>query len=250
MTLAADSSCVCETAIAANFNERRMPVDILLLHYTGMENGEKAQKWLCVPESQVSCHYLVYEDGRIVQMVAEDMRAWHAGAGTWQGRDDVNSRSIGIEIVNPGHEFGYPDFPEIQIGAVAELCSDIVARRGIAARNVLAHSDIAPERKRDPGEKFPWQRLHEADVGHWVEPAPVSGGRFLTHGDGGPPVKALQEMLSLYGYGIDCSGEFDHRTGLVVAAFQRHFRPEKVDGVADFSTVETLYRLLQALETV
>ena len=137
MTLAADSSCVCETAIAANFNERRMPVDILLLHYTGMENGAKAQEWLCVPESQVSCHYLVYEDGRIVQMVAEDMRAWHAGAGTWQGRDDVNSRSIGIEIVNPGHEFGYPDFPEIQIGAVAELCGDIVARRGIAARNVL-----------------------------------------------------------------------------------------------------------------
>lgn len=248
MTFSADSECVCDIAEAVNFNERRGAVDILLLHYTGMEDGLKAQEWLCVPESQVSCHYIVHEGGRIVQMVAEDKRAWHAGAGSWQGREDVNSRSIGIEIVNPGHEFGYPDFAEAQIAAVIELCGDIVARREIAPRNVLAHSDIAPGRKLDPGEKFPWERLYEAGIGHWVKPAPLAGGRFLTIGDGGPPVEALQEMLSLYGYGIDRGGEFDHQTSQVVAAFQRHFRPEKVDGVADVSTVETLYRLHQALE--
>ena len=248
MSFSADSKCPCDIVEAVNFNERRAPVDILLLHYTGMEDGSKAQEWLCVPESQVSCHYIVHEDGRIVQMVAEDKRAWHAGAGSWQGREDVNSRSIGIEIVNPGHEFGYPDFPDAQTAAVIDLCGDIIARREIAPRNVLAHSDVAPGRKRDPGEKFPWKRLYGAGIGHWVEPAPLAGGRFLTLGDGGPPVEALQEMLSLYGYGIDRSGEFDRKTSQVVAAFQRHFRPEKVDGVADVSTVETLYRLHQTLE--
>lgn len=249
MTFRADSPCVTEVAAAVNFNERRAPVDILLLHYTGMEDGAKAQQWLCVPESQVSCHYIVHEDGQIVQMVAEDARAWHAGVGSWQGREDVNSRSIGIEIVNPGHEFGYPDFPNTQITAVIELCSDILSRRReITPRNVLAHSDIAPGRKRDPGEKFPWRRLHEEGIGHWAEPAPLAGGRFLTLGDGGPPVEALREMLSLYGYGIGRSGEFDQQTAQVVAAFQRHFRQQKVDGVADVSTVETLYRLLRELE--
>lgn len=247
MTLLPDSSFVSGVATATNFNDRRAPVDILLLHYTGMEDGEKAQQWLCVEESQVSCHYIVHEDGRIVQMVAEEMRAWHAGAGSWQGREDVNSRSIGIEIVNPGHEFGYPDFRDAQISAVIDLCGDIIERRGIAPRNVLAHSDVAPGRKRDPGEKFPWKRLHEAGIGHWIEPVPLAGGRFLTLGDGGPPVNALQDMLSLYGYGIGRSGEFDQQTGQVVVAFQRHFRPEKVDGVADVSTIETLYRLHRAL---
>lgn len=247
MTLPPDSRCVSDVATAVNFNERRAPVDILLLHYTGMEDGEKAQQWLCAEESQVSCHYIVHEDGRIVQMVAEEKRAWHAGAGSWQGREDVNSRSIGIEIVNPGHEFGYPDFCDAQIAAVIDLCGDIIARCRIEPRNVLAHSDVAPGRKRDPGEKFPWKRLHEAGIGHWIEPAPLAGGRFLTLGDGGPPVEALQEMLSLYGYGIGRSGEFDRKTGQVVAAFQRHFRPGKVDGVADVSTIETLYRLHHAL---
>ncbi|MCB1385037.1 MAG: N-acetylmuramoyl-L-alanine amidase [Nitratireductor sp.] len=217
------------------------------MHYTGMDDGPMAQKWLCMEESQVSCHYIVHEDGRIVQMVAEDKRAWHAGAGSWQGREDVNSRSIGIEIVNGGHEFGHPDFPQAQIEAVTALSLDILSRHAIAPRNVLAHSDIAPGRKRDPGEKFPWRELHQAGIGHWVEPVAVSGGRFMAPGDEGPPVRALQEMLSLYGYGVPLDGRFGLETGQVVTAFQRHFRPQKVDGIADASSIETLHRLLAAL---
>ncbi len=242
----ADTSCACQLRQAVNFNERLVKSpDILLLHYTGMPDGEQALNWLCVEESQVSCHYLVHEDGRIVQMVEEKFRAWHAGKGRWRDNEDINSRSIGIEIVNPGHEYGYRDFPEIQMQAVAALCRDIVDRNSIEPRNVLAHSDIAPGRKVDPGEKFSWKMLSNAGVGLWVEPTSISSGRFLCLGESGQPVEALQAMLSLYGYGIDQTGNFDETTKKVVEAFQMHFRQEKVDGVADASTIDTLYRLLQ-----
>lgn len=221
--------------------------DILLLHYTGMLSAEGAQAWLCTPESQVSSHYLVHEDGRVVQMVPEERRAWHAGKSTWGGETDINSRSIGIEIANAGHPGGLPDFPEKQIESVIELCLECVNRHGIAPERVLAHSDVAPIRKVDPGENFPWGRLHGAGVGHWIEPSVIGGGRFLQRGDRGQPVEALQSMLSLYGYGIEISGEFCAQTEGVVAAFQRHFRQAKVDGVADSSTIETLHRLLTSL---
>jgi N-acetylmuramoyl-L-alanine amidase len=221
--------------------------DILLLHYTGMPTAEGAQAWLCNIESQVSSHYLVHEDGRVVQMVPEARRAWHAGKSVWGGDTDINSRSIGIEIANPGHPGGLPDFPDRQIEALIELCRDCVERHQIPAERVLAHSDVAPIRKVDPGENFPWGKLAAAGVGHWVEPSVIGGGRFFQRGDAGQPVEALQSMLSLYGYGIEISGEYSMQTEGVVAAFQRHFRPAKVDGVADSSTIETLHRLLTTL---
>ena len=184
-----------------------------------------------------------------MQMVAEARRAWHAGKSVWRGDTDINSRSIGIEIANPGHEFGYRPFPEPQMAALISLCRDIVARNAIAARNVLAHSDVAPTRKQDPGEMFDWKRLHEAGVGHWVKPAPLGepDNGDSRQGDKGGAVAALQRMLASYGYGIRESGVFEEMTTAVVTAFQRHFRPARVDGIADRSTVVTLERLLAAL---
>lgn len=244
----ADTLCASEIRQAVNFNDRLVAApDILLLHYTGMPDGEGALNWLCVEESQVSCHYLIHEDGRIVQMVPEAKRAWHAGKGRWRGNEDINSRSIGIEIVNPGHEHGYPDFPDQQIESVITLCKDILARNAIEARNVLAHSDIAPGRKCDPGEKFPWDVLHKNGVGHWVEPALSQSGRFFALGDSGQPVQALQGLLAHYGYEVEVTGNFDEETHKTVRAFQQHFRQQKVDGIADVSTIETLYNLNKAL---
>ncbi|SHF21811.1 N-acetylmuramoyl-L-alanine amidase [Kaistia soli DSM 19436] len=221
--------------------------DLLILHYTDMGTAEAAIDWLCDPVSQVSCHYVVAEDGKITQLVSEADRAWHAGVSSWHGEGDVNSRSIGIEIANAGHDHGYPDFPTPQIDAVIHLCRDIIARHPIKPQGVLAHSDVAPARKRDPGEKFPWPRLADAGVGHLVAPEPLSGGRLLQRGDVGFSVGALQAILMLYGYGIDVTGEYDDGTEQVIAAFQRHFRPERVDGIADASTVATLHKLSRAL---
>ncbi|URK87417.1 N-acetylmuramoyl-L-alanine amidase [Rhizobium sp. RCAM05350] len=221
--------------------------DMIILHYTGMETGAAALDWLCREESQVSSHYFVHEDGRVDQLVAEDRRAWHAGQSTWKGESDINSRSIGIEIANTGHPGGLPDFPSVQIDAVVELCRNCGERWSIAPERVLAHSDIAPIRKVDPGEKFPWERLYAGGVGHWVPPAPIGGGRFFQRGDQGQPVEAVQTMLSLYGYGIEVTGVFCEKTEGAVAAFQRHFRQSQVDGIADISTLDTLHRLLSGL---
>ena len=241
-----------EVVPSPNHGERRegRQPDMIVLHYTGMDTAEHALDWLTAPQSEVSCHYLVFEDGRIAQLVPEALRAWHAGKSFWQGETDINSASIGIEIVNPGHPGGLPDYPDVQIAAVIALCRDIAARRNIAPERVLAHSDVAPIRKVDPGEKFPWEMLAAQGVGHSVDPTPVSGGRFFQRGDGGPPVEALQAMLAVYGYDTPVSGEYCERTEGAVAAFQRHFRRERVDGVADASTVDTLHRLLKALPAV
>lgn len=220
--------------------------DILLLHYTGMPTMEAALDRLRAPEARVSSHYLVDEDGTVFQLVAEADRAWHAGVSFWERGNDVNSRSIGIEIVNPGHEFGYRDFPEPQIDAVIALAQDIVARRAIRADRVLAHSDVAPARKDDPGERFPWGRLAAAGIGLWVPPAPLAPGRALGPGEAGEEVKALQQALAAYGYGVPLSGAYDSLTTAVVVAFQRHFRPERIDGRADPSTLRTLDEVLAA----
>jgi N-acetylmuramoyl-L-alanine amidase len=235
-----------------NFGERRGigAPDLLILHYTGMKAAEEALARLRDPSSEVSSHYLVFDDGRIIQLVPEACRAWHAGVSSWERASDINSRSIGIEIANPGHEFGYPDFAPKQIKAVIALCQDIIARRRIRADRVLAHSDVAPGRKQDPGEKFPWRQLHKAGVGHWVTPSRGGKGAALRIGDGGADVLALQEELAAYGYRISSSGEFDSTTADVVAAFQRHFRPARVDGVADASTRITLQKLLVTRPTV
>lgn len=248
--ITADSQFVTALYPSPNFGARRgvAKPDILLLHYTGMLSCERAIWWLANPKSHVSCHYVVDCDGRITQMVAEELRAWHAGVSSWAGETDINSCSIGIEIHNPGHSHGYPDFGPAQMDAVRELSLDIVTRHRMARPAVLAHSDIAPARKGDPGEKFDWPMLARAGVGHWVEPEPV-GGDFGAlgldaHGD---TVAEMQHRLGCYGYGIAVSGHYDVATEQVVRAFQRHFRPACVDGRFDRSTSVTLDRLIAAL---
>jgi N-acetylmuramoyl-L-alanine amidase len=238
-----------EICVSPNFNPRRgagQP-DMIVLHYTGMVTGAGAQARLCDSASEVSSHYLVHEDGRIVQMVRESDRAWHAGKSSWHGQTDINSCSVGVEIVNPGHELGYPNFPKRQIDAVIALCEGIVERCAVPPERILAHSDVSPGRKVDPGEKFPWRALARAGIGHFVEPARVRKGAVLLPGAQGEPVEQLQSMLALYGYGVEITGVFDRETQIVVAAFQRHFRPRCVDGIADPATIETLRRLLSQL---
>ncbi len=221
-------------------------VDMVILHYTGMADEEAALQRLCDPEARVSAHWFVRESGEVVPLVDEDRRAWHAGVSSWAGRRDINACSVGIEIHNPGHDFGYPDFPARQIEAVIGLCREIVQRHPVPPHLVLGHSDVAPARKVDPGEKFPWQLLHENGVGHWVAPAPRTEGQVIGPGETGELVSALQGDLADYGYGILRDGIYDHATEQVVAAFQRHFRPSSVDGRADVSTRATLRRLLSA----
>jgi N-acetylmuramoyl-L-alanine amidase len=242
-----DSSVVADVVPSSNHGERkdgRRP-DMILLHYTGMRDAAEALAVLRSPNSEVSAHYLVFEDGRITQLVKENRRAWHAGVSSWAGETDINSCSIGIEIANPGHDFGYPDYPKRQIAAVTALCRSIQTRHTIPPVRVLGHSDVAPARKRDPGEKFPWRTLHESGVGNWVRPVPITeGGTQLTPGDRGGGVIALQEALNEYGYGISVTGSYDSNTSDVVAAFQRHFRPERIDGMGDQSTIATLRDLL------
>jgi N-acetylmuramoyl-L-alanine amidase len=230
-----------------NFGERRDDAEpsLIVLHYTGMATGEAAEDWLCAPESEVSSHYLVHEDGRIVQMVREQDRAWHAGRSFWRGVTDVNSASVGIEIVNGGHDFGLPDFPDVQIDAVIALTKGIMARHAIGHHDVIAHSDVAPGRKRDPGERFPWPMLADRGVALHAEPVPVGGGRFLAPGDTGEPVAALQSMLALYGFDASVDGVFGEATRIQVEAFQRRHRPARIDGIADMSTIETLNRVLR-----
>ncbi len=241
-----------EVCPSPNFNVRagERPPSIIILHYTGMKSGPGAQDWLCNLQAQVSSHYLVHEDGSIVQMVAESARAWHAGKSFWAGDTDINSASIGIEIVNPGHFLGYPDFPAPQIEAVIALCRGIIGRHGIRPERVLANSDVALGRKIDPGEKFPWATLAGQGVGHWVEPLDENlSGPAFKEGDRGLPVNAMQAMLARYGYDCPVDGEFGASTALAVTAFQRHFRPARVDGIADRSTLGTLHALLSRLLT-
>jgi Negative regulator of beta-lactamase expression len=204
-------------------------VDMLVLHYTGMRSTSEALARLLDPEAKVSAHYLVEEDGTVHSLVGESQRAWHAGVSSWRGAADINARSIGVEIVNPGHEFGYRPFPEAQVHAVIRLCLGILSRHSIPARNVVGHSDIAPTRKEDPGELFPWEYLKSYGIGLW----PFDG----TERADLPPTQVL-EMLASFGYDLTAPAA-------AVAAFQRHFRPERVDGLADYETTGRLSRLLQ-----
>jgi N-acetylmuramoyl-L-alanine amidase len=228
-----------------NFGERApgKPVDMIVLHYTGLPSAAAALNWLSDPRSEVSSHYFVFEDGGILRLVDEGHRAWHAGKSFWAGEIDINSRSIGIEIANPGHEYGYQAFPEPQIAAVVALCRDIFVRHPVPPERVLAHSDVAPFRKDDPGELFPWDLLHSAGVGNWVPPEPITKGPFLQLGERGRRVETLRKALRAYGYDLAEGDEFDAALVTIVRAFQRHFRPVLTDGVADASTVATLERL-------
>ncbi|MFL6798186.1 MAG: N-acetylmuramoyl-L-alanine amidase [Xanthobacteraceae bacterium] len=243
-----DSSVVAEVKPSPNHNDRKDGIkpDMILLHYTGMRDNEAAVRQLCTPAGEVSAHYVVLQDGRIIQLVAESRRAWHAGVSFWGGQTDINSCSIGIEIANPGHDHGYPDFPKRQIAALIILCRTIFMRHQIAAHRVLAHSDVAPARKQDPGEKFPWRVLADSGVGLWVKPVPITAGAISVLGESSPMVEETQALLASYGYGVTPTGYLDSNTRDAVAAFQRHFRPAKVDGVVDLSTLGTLKALLAA----
>lgn len=220
---------------------------LLILHYTGMSSAAKAIDWLAREESRVSCHYVVDEAGNITQLVPERLRAWHAGVSCWRGETDINSRSIGIEIQNPGHEDGYPEFPKAQMRAVIALSKDIVKRHKIAAGGVLAHSDVAPGRKIDPGEKFNWAELARHGLGDWVRPSPLNvRDKGLGPGAQGETVLAAQKYLAAYGYDAPVTGEMDDKTSKVLRAFQLHFRRARVDGRLDRSTLLTLARLIAA----
>src|SRR5438270_3617333 len=248
-TFEPDSSIVSDIIPSPNHGDRNKEraADMIVLHYTGMPDVEGALARLCTAGTEVSAHYVVLEDGRIVQCVPEAKRAWHAGASSWAGEEDINSCSIGVEIVNRGHDWGYPEFPLRQIAAVIALCRGIMLRRNIPSHRVLGHSDVAPARKQDPGEKFPWHSLANSGVGHWVHPAPIVRGETLKLGAEGDDVRGMQEALKRYGYGIEVNGKYDGPTVEVVTAFQRHFRPAKVDGIADTSTLTTLQSLLASL---
>ena len=231
-----------------NFDARRGPPDMLVLHYTGMQSADAAVARLCDPEAKVSAHYVVDEDGAVLRLVPEERRAWHAGRGVWLGETDCNAASIGVEIVNPGHEFGYRDFPEAQIASVISLVSDIRTRWTVPDARIIGHSDLAPDRKQDPGELFPWKRLASVGHGLWFEPAPeriAALGAPLGVGDEGLGVIVLRAGLHRLGYGLQQGGDYDDETRLTVEAFQRHWRPSRVDGIADGETRATLMGVLQ-----
>jgi N-acetylmuramoyl-L-alanine amidase len=232
-------------APSPNFDARRGPPDMVVLHYTGMETGEAALARLRDPAAKVSAHWMIEEDGRLFRLVAEERRAWHAGLSFWKGERDINAVSIGIELVNPGHEFGYRPFPEPQVLALLTLLDEIRTRWTIPNGRILAHSDVAPSRKTDPGELFPWATLAAAGHGLWVEPPP-SPGAPLGLGEEGTGVFAMQAGLSRLGYDLPPSGRYEEDTATAVCAFQRHWRPAQVDGIADGETRARLVALLRA----
>ncbi|HEX4196376.1 MAG TPA: N-acetylmuramoyl-L-alanine amidase [Caulobacteraceae bacterium] len=231
-------------APSPNFDARTAPPDMVVLHYTGMPTGEEALARLRDPEAKVSAHYLIEEDGRVFALVPEERRAWHAGVSFWQGERDLNGVSIGVEMVNPGHDLGYRPFPEAQIAALFELLGGVRERWEVADGRIVGHSDVAPNRKIDPGELFPWKRLAEAGFGLWAEPPPAPGAA-LSLGEESTAVFALQAGLTRLGYDSAPSGRYDEATATIVSAFQRHWRPGRVDRAADGETRARLMALLR-----
>lgn len=205
------------------------PIDTLILHYTGMPTAQAALDRLCDPAARVSSHYVVEEDGAVWRLVEERRRAWHAGVSCWRGHAALNDRSVGIEIVNPGHEWGYRPFPALQMAAVCELCLGILGRHPIPARNVVGHSDVAPDRKEDPGELFDWPGLAANGVGLWPVPSREAG-----------TVDDVPAALRRIGYG-------DGDLATTLRAFQRHWRPGAVNGRADDGTLARLHDVVAAL---
>lgn len=220
-----------------NFDERKLPVTMLVLHYTGMKTSAEALARLCSADAKVSAHYMVDEDGTAHALVDEGKRAWHAGVSSWRGIADINSASVGVEIVNPGHEFGYLPFPEAQMRTVAALSQEILSRHSIPARNVVGHSDVAPVRKEDPGELFNWHWLAKQGVGLWPEDIIPTPDEF--------DASDVQFALGAYGYDVPQTGEWDEVTRKVIVAFQRHFRPLALSGAWDAECNALLERLLE-----
>ena len=221
------------------------PIDTLVIHYTGMRTAAEALARLADPAAKVSAHYVIEEDGTIWRMVDETRRAWHAGVSAWRGRRDLNDVSIGIELVNPGHEWGYRPFPVLQLAALADLGLALLSRHPIAARNIVAHSDIAPARKQDPGELFDWRGLARNGVGLWPDIADLGEiGPLRAAHDLAPVRAALREV----GYEVAPGGEADRDLATVLRAFQRHWRPEAVNGMADLGTVARLFGVRDLLD--
>ena len=217
-------------------------IDTLVLHYTGMQSAAAALDRLCDPEARVSSHYLVEEDGTMWRLVDESRRAFHAGISCWEGGQNLNLGSIGIEIVNPGHEWGYRPFPEPQMQAVEVLCREILARHPIPPHRIVGHSDIAPDRKSDPGELFDWPRLARAGIGIWPEPAPGLERRRV----GGVGVLERTRALADLGRIGYCLSEAN--ASIVLAAFQRRFRPERWDGIFDAESCARLTEVRAAYD--
>jgi N-acetylmuramoyl-L-alanine amidase len=221
-----------------NFDDRPagVPIDMLILHYTGMQTAQAAIDRLHDPAAHVSSHYVVDEDGTVLRLVPEARRAWHAGVSSWRGHSELNGRSIGIEIVNPGHEWGYRDFPALQMAAVCDLCLEILGRHPIPPRNVVAHSDVAPDRKEDPGELFDWQGLARNGVGLWPEGVADAGcDGVLTDA---AALRGVRETLAAIGYRM--GGADDAELATVLRAFQRHWRQEAITGRPDAGTIARL----------
>jgi N-acetylmuramoyl-L-alanine amidase len=256
-----------------NFDARKAPIDLVVLHYTGMQDAETALKRLCDPAPKagtypgpwqaadvdpgadlprVSAHYVVDEAGVVYRIVDEKDRAWHAGVASWEGRGDVNSRAIGIEIANGGHDFGLPPYPDAQIAGVIALVKAILARNCLTADRVVGHSDIAPGRKDDPGEHFPWKRLADAGASIWPD-ADAGPKLFCRRGDRGERVHVLHASLAAFGYDAPeddsaATAVFDARTEALVRAFQQRFEPAACDGVARESTIAKLEALVAIIE--
>lgn len=229
-----------------NFDARTLPITLIILHYTGMESGAAAIERLCDPEAKVSAHYAIEEDGQIFQLVEEDKRAWHAGVSEWQGESNINSASIGIEIVNGGHDFlnddgSLPAFPDVQINALIPLCKEIMKRHG--QLTVLGHSDIAPMRKIDPGERFPWQGIAAAGIGYWPDIETDDRRILFEAGSRDRGVAIVQRGLAHIGYCARVTGVMDDETKLIVQALQRRYRPSHIDGNVDIETMDILKAL-------
>jgi N-acetylmuramoyl-L-alanine amidase len=250
-----------------NFDDRPPDarIDLIVLHYTGMQDGAAALARLTDPTPvagrypgpwqdpamdpatalpRVSAHYVIEEDGRIFTLVPEEKRAWHAGASHWRGRDNVNASAIGIELVNGGHDFRLPGFAHAQIERLIALLRDIQNRRRLSPACVVGHSDVAPHRKRDPGEKFPWERLEAAGVALGVEVSERGDAPVLSPGDSGDAVAGVQYTLAEVGYGIEVTRDYDAATKAVIEAFQRRRRPRRVTGVFDLETSDLLDAVL------
>lgn len=222
------------------------PIDMLILHYTGMKTAQEAVDRLRDPEARVSSHYVVDEDGAVLRLVPEQRRAWHAGVSYWRGHENLNARSVGIEIVNPGHEWGYREFPVLQLAAVCDLCLSILSRHPIPPCNVVAHSDVAPDRKQDPGEKFDWEELARNGVGFWPFAVPGTG----TAETPDTTVSEARRALASIGYRVVPDGPMDAMLSAALCAFQRHWRPEAVTGRIDIGTLALLRAVAQSFAQI
>lgn len=238
--------------LSPNFDDRPkdLQINTLVMHYTGMRSGDEALARLCDPVFKVSSHYMVHEDGRVVRIVPEEKRAWHAGVSCWRGISSLNESSVGIEIVNPGHEFGYRPFPPQQMEAVADLALAIIGRHKIEARNVVGHSDIAPTRKEDPGELFDWQGLAAEGIGLWPEVKKIRKPHapIITPGEESIAVGRIQKMLADYGYHIKVDGFYGPKSEAIIKAFKRHFVPEYLNVVWDNAADARLTKLLEMVQ--